>query len=57
MESLYHFVLLLDVVLDFVKVVWGFAEVLLQQVVDGILILLGHRQDVFDGVGDDEVFV
>lgn len=42
MESLYHFVFLLDVVLDFVEVVWGSAVVLFEEEVDGVLVLLGN---------------
>ena len=57
MECLDHFVLLLDVVLDFVEVFWRFAVVFLKQEIDGVFALLGDGEDVFDGVGHNEVFV
>jgi len=56
-ECLDHFVLLLDVVLDFVEVFWRFAVVFLKQEIDGVFALLGDGEDVFDGVGHNEVFV
>ena len=54
-ESLHHFVLLLDAVLDSVQVVGHPSVVFLLQVVCRRFYLSGGRQDVLDRIGDYEV--
>ena len=57
MEILNHLVLILDVIFNVVQVVRGLPVVFLVEVVGWFRRLLGGRQDVFDGVCYDEVFV
>ena len=57
MEILDHLVLVLDVVLNMVQVVRGLPVVFLVEVVGWFRRLLGGRQDIFDCVCHDEVFV
>jgi hypothetical protein len=52
-----HLVLVLDVLLDALQVLGDLPVRLLLQPVDRVLLLLCSRQDVLDGVGDDEVFI
>jgi hypothetical protein len=56
-EVLNHLVLVLDVLLDALQVLGDLPVRLLLQPVDRVLLLLRRRQDVLDGVGDDEVFI
>lgn len=55
LEVLYHFVLVVDVLLYFVEVLRRDAVVLFLGPVDWLGGPLGHRKNVFDGVADDEV--
>ena len=57
MEILNHLVLILDVIFNVVQVVRGLPVIFLVEVVDWFWFFLGGRQDVFDRVCHDEVFV
>ena len=56
-QSLDHFVLLLDVLFDFSKIVRHLSVVLLEEIVDWILVLFCHRQNVLNCICNNEVFV
>lgn len=56
-EVLDHLVLVLDVLLDALQVLGDLPVRLLLEPVDRVFLFFGSRQDVFDGVGDDEIFI
>jgi hypothetical protein len=56
-QILNHFVFVLNVVFNLVDVVRSLAEVPLLGPVEIIFSFLGGREDVFDRVGGDEIFV
>ena len=52
-----HLVFVCDVFFDSVKVVWSSAEVFFLKIVSLFFAFFGIREDVLNGVGDDEIFV
>ena len=57
MEVLDHGVFVLDIILDSVEVVRSLTKVLFLSPILLFLSLLGDREDVFDCVGNNEIFV
>ena len=57
MKVLNHFVLVLNVLFDLVDVLGSLPKVFLSGPVLRLFALFGSRENVFDGVGDDEIFV
>lgn len=57
MQILNHCIFVLNVFLDFIEIVWGTSIVFFLEVVRVFFFSLGDREDVFDSIGHNEIFV